>query len=112
MNTLKLSPIFLDWYKALKDPIGKAGIASRIKRAEQGNFGDHKILPDTGGVYEMRIFKGNGYRIYYAQQEDTIYLLLMGGSKDNQQTDIKTAKKLWQQLKSEIDHDSQNPTTD
>lgn len=101
MNTLNKTVIFDEWLKDLKDPIGKIGVLSRIKRAENGNFGDHKLLPDTGGIYEMRIFKGNGYRVYYAQEGETIYLLLIGGSKDNQQSDISKAKTLWQQIQTE-----------
>lgn len=96
--TINQTNIFSDWLNDLKDPVGKAGIAIRIKRAESGNFGDCKLLPSTGGIYEMRIFKGNGYRIYYAQQGETIYLLLMGGAKDSQQTDINKAVKLWQTI--------------
>lgn len=96
--TINQTNIFSDWLNDLKDPIGKAGIAIRIKRAESGNFGDSKLLPSTGGIYEMRIFKGNGYRVYYAQQGETIYLLLMGGAKDSQQTDINKAVKLWQTI--------------
>lgn len=89
---------FLQWYNKLKDPIGKAGIAMRLARAEQGNFGDHKLLPNSGGIYEMRIFKGNGYRIYYAQSGDSVYLLLIGGAKDRQTQDIEQAKQLWRTL--------------
>lgn len=44
------------------------------------------------GIYKIRIFKGNGYRVYYAQEGETIYFLLIGGSKDNQQSDINKAK--------------------
>ena len=47
----------------------------------------------------MRIFKGNGYRVYYAKQGDTLYLLLIGGSKDSQTSDISKACTLWQQVK-------------
>ena len=74
---------------------------ARIKRAQGGNFGDHKPLANTGGIYEMRIFKGNGYRVYYAQEGDTVYLLLLGGSKDSQQSDIAKACTLWQQVKND-----------
>ena len=63
---------FRRWLHKLKDPLGKVGILARI-----GNFGDHKPLANTNGIYEMRIFKGNGYRVYYAQQGDTLYLLLI-----------------------------------
>lgn len=98
MNTINKTDIFDKWLLKLKDPIGKIGILKRIERAEQGNFGDHKLLPNSGGIYEMRIFKGNGYRVYYAQSGDTIYLLLIGGAKDSQAQDIEQAKHLWQTL--------------
>lgn len=51
----------------------------------------------------MRIFKGNGYRIYYAQEGETVYLLLIGGSKDGQQSDIDKAKTLWQTIQEQND---------
>lgn len=98
MNKINKTDVFIKWYNKLKDPIGKAGITMRLLRAEQGNFGDCKLLPDTGGIYEMRIFKGNGYRVYYTQQDETIYLLLIGGSKDSQQSDINKAKEIWQDI--------------
>ena len=79
---------------------------ARIKRAQGGNFGDHKPLANTNGIYEMRIFKGNGYRVYYAQQGDTLYLLLIGGSKDSQTNDISKACTLWQQVK---DQEKEHP---
>lgn len=53
MNILNKTDQFITWYNKLKDPIGKAGIAIRLERAENGNFGDHKLLPNTGGIYEM-----------------------------------------------------------
>lgn len=90
---------FSRWLHKLKDPLGKVGILARIKWAQGGNFSDHKVLPNTGGVYEMRVFKGNGYRVYYAKQKDTVYLLLIGGSKDNQSSDIAKASSIWQQVK-------------
>ena len=68
---------FSHWLHKLKEPLGKVGVLARIKRAQGGNFGDHKMLPNTGGIHEMRIFKGNGYRVYYAKQGETLYLLLM-----------------------------------
>lgn len=94
---------FRRWLHKLKDPLGKVGVLARIKRAQSGNFGDHKLLANTGGIYEMRIFKGNGYRIYYAKQGDTLYLLLIGGSKDTQSSDIDKAYSLWQQVKDDTE---------
>lgn len=102
MNTINKTDIFDEWLSKLKDHIGKVGILQRIERAKAGNFGDCKLLSDTGGVYEMRIFKGNGYRIYYAQEGETVYLLLIGGSKDSQSNDIDKAKILWQTIQEQI----------
>lgn len=61
------------------------------------NFGDFKSLGQ--GVYEMRIACGAGYRIYYAQTGQMIYLLLWGGDKSSQSQDIEKAYFLWQKLK-------------
>lgn len=97
---------FSHWLHKLKDSLGKVGVLARIKRAQGGNFGDHKILPNTGGIYEMRIFKGNGYRVYYAKQGETLYLLLIGGSKDSQALDIDKACTLWQQVKNDTEENS------
>ena len=101
MIEINQTEAFRRWLHKLKDPLGKVGILTRIKRAQGGNFGDHKPLANTGGIYEMRIFKGNGYRVYYAQEGDTVYLLLLGGSKDSQQSDIAKACTLWQQVQNE-----------
>lgn len=73
-------------------------IVARIERVKLGNFGDHKSVGN--GVYEMRITKGKGYRIYYARKGDITYLLILGGDKSSQEQDIKNAKALWQQIKS------------
>tara|TARA_R110002051_G_scaffold324419_1_gene421547 strand:+ start:4486 stop:4746 length:261 start_codon:yes stop_codon:yes gene_type:complete len=61
MIEINQTEAFRRWLHKLKDPLGKVGILARIKRAQGGNFGDHKPLANTGGIYEMRIFKGNGY---------------------------------------------------
>lgn len=88
---------FSAWLKKLRDPIAKAAVLARIKRSAKGNFGDFKSLGQ--GVYEMRIACGAGYRIYYAQTGQMIYLLLWGGDKSSQSQDIEKAYFLWQKLK-------------
>lgn len=74
-------------------------VVTRIRRAENGYFGDHKLLPNTGGVYEMRIDTGKGYRIYYGQIGEITYILTNGGDKSSQQNDINKAVELFAQLK-------------
>ena len=71
---------------------GKARIISRIRSAEAGNFGDCE--PVGEGVSEMRVHYGPGYRVYYSRKGDVVYLLLCGGNKSTQKSDIKQAKAL------------------
>ena len=97
MNTIKRLQAFIVWMGGLKDMQAKQRIAARINRAMDGNFGDHHFLRD--GVSEMRIDCGPGYRVYYAQEGTTIYLLLSGGDKRNQDADIAKAIALWKTYK-------------
>ncbi|MDX2206073.1 MAG: type II toxin-antitoxin system RelE/ParE family toxin [Gemmatimonadales bacterium] len=80
------------WLKGLRDPIGKARILARIRSAEAGNFGDS--APVGGGVSEMRVHVGPGYRVYYCRRGEVTYLLLCGGDKSSQRRDIRIAKHL------------------
>lgn len=97
VNVIKKTGYFRKWLEKLRDPIGKALIIKQIERAELGNFGDHKSVGD--GIFEMRIMSGAGYRLYYAQEGEQIYLLTNGGDKSTQQADIEKAKLIWQTLK-------------
>ena len=77
----------------LKDLKGRIVIQRRIDRVANGNFGDHKFCQD--GVWELRIDFGPGYRVYYARDEETVILLLSGGSKRTQSADINQAVRYW-----------------
>lgn len=88
--------LFSKWLKSLSDKRAKAKIIARIRRATLGNFGDYKVLGN--GVNELKIDSGKGYRIYYARQDKTVYLLLLGGDKSTQSKDIKIAKELWEKI--------------
>lgn len=92
MNIIKFSPEFGQWLAALRDIRGKVKILARLERAEEGNFGDVKPLGD--GLYEMRVHYGPGYRIYYTQQGNIVYLLLTGGDKSSQKRDIALARAM------------------
>lgn len=87
---------FDNWLTSLRDKKARLKIVRRIERAEQGNFGDHKNV--NGPVWEMRIDYGPGYRLYYAQKDETVYLLLCGGDKPSQRTDIRLALEIWRQI--------------
>ena len=83
---------FSKWLKKLKDAVAKVSIARRIVRMEDGNFGDSKSV--GGGVFELRINVGKGYRVYFTNKDNRIVFLLVGGDKSTQDADIKTARKM------------------
>ena len=69
---------------------------SRLDRVEQGNWGDCKSLAKS--LFELRIHAGPGIRIYFGKIEDTIILLLLGGTKSAQKKDIEKANKYWEEF--------------
>ena len=83
---------FSRWLRRLRDANAVARIVSRIRRMELGNLGDSKSL--RGGLMEMRIDYGAGYRIYYVRRGAEIVVLLCAGDKRTQQRDIKRAREL------------------
>lgn len=87
---------FSKWLKNLKDSIAKIAIARRIVRMEDGNFGDSKSVGDK--VFELRIDVGKGYRIYFTNKDCKIVFLLVGGDKSSQDKDIRTAKKMAEEV--------------
>lgn len=89
MNIFLKSDEFDEWLSGLKDQVGKAIIAKRIRKAEAGNFGDCE--PVGEGVSEMRIHVGPGYRAYFTRRGEVAYFLLLGGDKSTQKRDIKRA---------------------
>ena len=78
-----------DWLASLADLKARARIAARLDRLSLGNFGDCKALRE--GVSELRIDWGPGYRVYYAMVGRTCVLLLCGGDKRRQSSDIRRA---------------------
>jgi len=84
---------FSEWLQSLKDRKSRAKIRVKLDRVRLGNLGNNKFLGK--GVYELKIDYGHGYRIYYGQAGKEIILLLLGGEKKRQQSDIKQAQKYW-----------------
>jgi putative addiction module killer protein len=81
--------VFDDWLSGLRDPRAQAKIAVCINRLAAGNFGNSKNL--RHGLYEMRIDWGPGYRVYYAMIGAACVLILCGGDKRKQSSDIERA---------------------
>ncbi|WP_119418073.1 type II toxin-antitoxin system RelE/ParE family toxin [Desertibaculum subflavum] len=92
MLELIASNLFTRWLDGLRDRQGRAVILARLARVEAGQFGDAK--PVGGGVSELRIAFGPGYRVYFARRGATIVLLLAGGDKSSQARDIARAKRV------------------
>ncbi len=83
---------FEKWRKNLKDSRLKGIIATRLFRLSNGLAGD--VKPVGEGISELRIDYSKGYRIYYKQRDNDIIILLCGGHKGTQDSDIRLAKKL------------------
>ena len=96
MYTILTTPTFNAWFAKLRDRQARVRIQARIDRAEDGNFGDHKSVGE--GVCELRISYAQGYRVYYTVRGMEIIVLLAGGDKSTQRTDILLAKELLQLL--------------
>lgn len=99
MNSFLRSDEFDTWLVGLRDKVGRARIALRIRSAEHGNFGDCE--PVGEGVSEMRIHFGPGYRVYFTRRGEVLYLLLVGGNKSSQKRDIKRAIEMARALDKE-----------
>jgi putative addiction module killer protein len=80
---------FDDWLKRLRDPTARARIQVRLDRLGLGLAGDAK--PVGQGVSELRIRYGPGYRVYFTRSAADEFLILMGGTKNSQQSDIQKA---------------------
>jgi len=83
------------WINQLRDRRAKAKILVRLDRIANGNYGDVKSVGD--GVSELRIKEGKGYRVYFGREGNKVVILLCGGDKSTQQSDIKQAMKYWRE---------------
>lgn len=82
---------FSSWIESLRDTNGQLRIATRIRRAQDGNLGDVKFFD---GIGEMRIDYGPGYRVYFVKRATELVILLCGGDKGSQRKDVKRALEL------------------
>ena len=96
MIEVRKTDAFNAWLDALRDRDARLRILVRIDRLAFGNPGQHRIL--AGGLCELKIDHGPGYRVYYVQRGHTLIILLCGGDKHSQQRDILTAGALARQL--------------
>jgi len=83
---------FREWLDGLRDLVAVKAVKRRIARVQIGLFGDAKRI--GGGVHELRVDHGPGYRVYFARRGERLILLLCGGDKDSQARDIANAQAL------------------
>jgi len=89
-STVQTTARFDAWLEGLRDARARERIAIRIQRLSLGNPGQHRNL--SGGITEMKIDYGPGYRVYYVTRAGVTYVLLCGGDKHSQQQDIAEAQ--------------------
>ena len=96
MIEVRKTETFAAWFDALRDRPARLRVQVRIDRLAIGNPGQHRAL--TGGVQEMKIDHGPGYRVYYVRRGDVLVVLLCGGDKRSQRKDIEIALAMAQAL--------------
>lgn len=96
MIEIRKTAIYAQWLDGLRDIQARARIQVRVERLAAGNAGD--VKPVGEGVSELRIDYGPGYRVYFTKHGSEIVILLAGGDKRTQATDIKTALRLARNL--------------
>jgi putative addiction module killer protein len=80
------------WLSTLRDRSAAAIVTSRVARVGRGLMGDVKYV--GSGISELRIDYGPGYRVYFTYRGKTLILLLCGGDKSTQSSDIRAAKAM------------------
>jgi putative addiction module killer protein len=96
MIEIKKTDVYARWLDDLADMRARARVLARVERLAAGNPGDVKVIGE--GVSEMRIDYGPGYRVYFTRRGNEIIILLAGGDKSTQASDIKTAQGLARNL--------------
>jgi putative addiction module killer protein len=96
MFNVQKTATFLNWLRTLRDIRAVARIQIRIDRLALGNMGDAKSVGQ--GVTELRVDYGPGYRDYFTKRGQKIIVLLCGGDKRSQESDIDLAQRMTKDL--------------
>ena len=96
MYTVLETDTFIDWVNSLRDRPTRIRLRRRLGKAARGNLGDFKPVGD--GIWEMREFFGPGWRMYYLQRGELVIMMLGGGDKSSQASDIEAAKAIAKEL--------------
>ena len=96
MYTVLETDAFIDWVNSVRDRPTRIRLRRRLGKAVRGNLGDVKPVGD--GIWEMREFFGPGWRMYYVQRGELVIMMLGGGDKSSQVSDIEAAKAIAKEL--------------
>jgi putative addiction module killer protein len=96
MIEIRKTDEFAQWLDGLRDIKARARVQARLDRLAEGNPGDVKSVGE--GVSELRIDFGPGYRVYFKSRGRQLVILLAGGDKKSQTSDIKAALRLARNL--------------
>ena len=96
VTELRRTDVFARWLDRLRDIRARARVQARIERLAAGHAGD--VRPVGEGVSELRIDYGPGYRVYFTKRGREVVILLAGGDKSTQTSDIKSALRLARNL--------------
>jgi|SRR4249919_1832737 len=92
MIEIRKTKTFQAWMQGLRDDEARNRIEMRLERLSNGNPGSHRVL--QGGICELKVDYGPGYRVYYTEHRGKLVLLLCGGDKRTQAQDIGRAHAL------------------
>ena len=92
MIEIRQTDLYARWFERLRDDRAKARVLVRIRRLSLGNPGDAR--PVGEGVSELRVDYGPGYRVYFTRRGESLVILLTGGDKASQASDIEAARRL------------------
>jgi putative addiction module killer protein len=95
IDRLGRSP-FGRWFEKLEDQV-QARVTVSLDRLERGNFSTAKGI--GSGVFQLRLDFGPGYRVYFGKDGERVVILLGGGTKKRQQSDIDAAHVLWREYR-------------
>ena len=96
MYTVLETDAFIDWVNSLRDRHTRIRLRRRLGKAARGNLGD--VKPVGEAIWEMREFFGPGWRMYYLQRGELVIMMLGGGDKSSQASDIEAAKAIAKEL--------------
>jgi putative addiction module killer protein len=96
MYEVETTEEFDTWLHSLREISARGSIVKRIAIMASGSLGETRSL--GGGLFEAKIRRGPGYRLYFVNKGKRIIVLLCGGYKSTQDRDIKRAKELAKEL--------------